>query len=204
MSESGALPDGVVAEARTRRLVLGITGMPGSGKSTFAERLVEEFAAEGVAAVAVPMDGFHLPDAELESRGLAAVKGAPATFDRAALEDLLTRLRDTSATITAPAYSRDLHAVVPDAIEVAPEVQIVLVEGNYLGLWPGVRDRLDEIWRIDVPWEVARERLIARRIATGREPESATEWVDRVDAANALLVLDSFATRVITDLEASS
>ena len=181
------------------RLLLGISGGPGAGKSTYAARLVDELGAKGFRAVAIPMDGFHLPDAVLASRGLLEVKGAPATFDRQAFEALLQRLRDGSQTVLAPAYSRAAHAVVPDSIRVPPEVRIVLVEGNYLGLWPGVRALLDEIWRLDVPWELARERLIARRIASGREPEQAREWVDRVDAANFALVADSCATRVIAE-----
>lgn len=182
-----------------KRLLLGISGGPGAGKSTFAARLAGELAAAGVAAAVVPMDGFHLPDAVLAERGLADVKGAPETFDRPAFEELLSQLRDTSRTVLAPAYSRDLHAVVPDAIAIEPDVQIVIVEGNYLGLWPGVRAALDEIWKLELPWETARERLIARRVATGRDPEAAAAWVDRVDAANAMLVADSYATRVITD-----
>ena len=177
------------------RRLLGIAGAPGAGKTTLAAQVREAYAD---VAVVVPMDGFHLPQAVLAERGLAAVKGAPSTFDRAAFESLLARLRDTSETVTAPAYSRELHAVVPEAISVPPETQIVLVEGNYLGYWPAVRRLLDEIWKLEVPWDVARERLIARRIATGSGPEAAREWVDRVDAANAMLVADDFATRVIT------
>ena len=189
----------MVSAARERRLLLGITGGPGAGKSTFAARMVRELAEKGVAAVAVPMDGFHLPQADLDSLGLADVKGAPSTFDRAALEALLDELREPNSTVHAPAYSRELHAVVPDAITVTPDTQIVLVEGNYLGFWPSVRDKFDEIWKLEVPWEIARERLIARRIATGRDRDEAVAWVDRVDAANALLVLDSPANRVIND-----
>ena len=184
-----------------KRLLLGISGGPGAGKSTFAARLAGELGAAGVATAVVPMDGFHLPDAVLADRGLADVKGSPETFDRAAFEDVLLRLRDTSRTVLAPAYSRERHAVVPDAIAVEPHVQIVLVEGNYLGLWPGVREKLDEIWKLELPWETARERLISRRVATGREPAAAAAWVDRVDAANAMAVADSYATRVITDVD---
>ena len=189
----------MISVARERRLLLGITGSPGAGKTTFAARLVAELAEKGVVAVAVPMDGFHLPQAELESRGLADIKGAPSTFDRAGLEALLVELRDRTSTVHAPAYSRELHVVVPGAITVTPDTQIVLVEGNYLGLWPSVRDKFDEVWKLEVPWDIARERLIARRITTGRDRGEAVAWVDRVDAANALLVLDSPADRVIKD-----
>ena len=182
-----------------RRVLIGISGGPGTGKSTFAARTVTELAAKGVTSVVVPMDGFHLPDAVLSERGLLASKGSPATFDRAGLEALLGRLRDPALTIFAPAYSRELHEVVPDAVEVGPEVRIVLVEGNYLGLWASTAALLDEVWKLEVPWEVARERLIARRIATGRDPREAQEWVDRVDSLNFMLVRDSFATRVIAD-----
>lgn len=181
------------------RVLIGISGGPGTGKSTFAARTVEELAAKGVTSVVVPMDGFHLPDAVLAERGLSASKGSPATFDRAGFESLLGRLRDVSVTTLAPTYSRELHEVVPDAIEVGPEVRIVLVEGNYLGLWPSTVALLDEVWKLDVPWEMARVRLIKRRIATGRDPVEAREWVDRVDALNYMLVKDSFATRVIAD-----
>ena len=50
------------ALARPGRALLGITGPPGAGKSTLAERLV---AAVGPAAAWVPMDGFHLADVAL-------------------------------------------------------------------------------------------------------------------------------------------
>lgn len=182
-----------------RRVLIGISGGPGTGKSTFAARTVQELAAKGVTSVVVPMDGFHLPDAVLAERGLEASKGSPATFDRLAFEALLERLRDPSVATLAPEYSRETHSVVPDAIAVEAGVQIVLVEGNYLGLWPSTVALLDELWKLDVPWEVARARLIARRIATGRDPAAAREWVDRVDALNFMLVKDSFATRVISD-----
>ena len=188
------LADAVLAAAAKRRVVLGICGGPGSGKSTLAAALAALWS--GADAVAVPMDGFHLSAAELERAGLAHLKGAPETFDPLALEALLAELR-AGTSRTAPAYSRELHDVIPDAIAVPPTCRIVIVEGNYLGLrgepWRRVRTHLDWLWRLDVPWELARDRLIARRIATGRDPDAAREWVDTVDAASARLVADADA-----------
>src|SRR6185295_16395920 len=51
---------------RGERAILGIAGAPGGGKSTLAAALVAEL---GEAAVLVPMDGFHLAQAELVRQG---------------------------------------------------------------------------------------------------------------------------------------
>jgi pantothenate kinase len=51
--------------------VLGLTGIPGAGKTTLAVALVERVNAElgGGAAVHLPMDGFHLANATLHRLG---------------------------------------------------------------------------------------------------------------------------------------
>ncbi|MFV0287726.1 MAG: nucleoside/nucleotide kinase family protein, partial [Demequina sp.] len=144
--------------------IVGLAGPPGSGKSTLAARMVD---AWGPGVVVVPMDGFHLSNADLAATGLAARKGAPETFDVAGLVTLLTALRKPGrGALTAPAYSRELHDPVPDAIAIPAGASTVIVEGNYLGLslgqWRSVRPRLDILWFLDVPWDVTRDRLIAR------------------------------------------
>ncbi|MCY7374202.1 MAG: hypothetical protein LH461_10995, partial [Spirochaetaceae bacterium] len=61
-----------LAEQGGRRL-LGIAGSPGSGKSTLAAEVTD--ALSGLAAL-VPMDGFHLAQAQLDALGRAERKGA--------------------------------------------------------------------------------------------------------------------------------
>ena len=177
------------------RVVIGIAGIPGAGKSTSGRALVTALTARGVPAAYLPMDGFHLPAAELARRGLASRKGAPETFDAAAYVGLLRSVRDARAAgrdIHAPDYDRDLHDVVPGRLVIPSGARVVVTEGNYLGLssggWEGVRPLLDALWWLDVPWEVARTRLIERRVATGRSREDAVAWVDSVDEANARIV----------------
>ena len=65
---------------RGGRQILGIVGLPGAGKSTLAQALVD---ALGDQAALAPMDGFHLANAELVRLGRTARKGAPDTFDAA-------------------------------------------------------------------------------------------------------------------------
>ena len=175
--------------ARPSRTLLGIAGPPGAGKSTLAARVADALGAD---AVVVPMDGFHLAQATLERLGRADRKGAPDTFDAAGFVALLHRLRASEETVWAPEYRRDLRHGVTGAIEVPATTPLVIVEGNYLlcdeaGFAP-VRELLDETWFCEIDDDVRIERLIARHIATGKEPGFAREWVLGSDEANARLV----------------
>ncbi len=175
------------------RVVLGICGAPGAGKSTLAASLV---AGLGDAAVVVPMDGFHLSDEELARRGLSDRKGAPETFDVEAYVALLRRLRAASDSVWTPAFDRDAEATVPDAIEVGPQHRLVVTEGNYLLLdqpgWREVPPLLDECWYVEGD-DARVQRLIDRHVRHGRSRDAATEWVLRSDEANARLVAESEA-----------
>ncbi len=177
------------------RVVLGVTGAPGAGKSTLTEALVTAVrAAFGEdAVVGVPMDGFHLAQAELVRLGRADRKGAPDTFDAAGFVALLRRLRAREdAVVYAPAFHRELEEAVAGAVAVPREVPFLVVEGNYLlldeGEWAGVRPLLDACWYMDVDDALRVEQLVARHVAFGRTPEAAREWVLRSDEANARTV----------------
>ena len=63
---------------RDTRTLEGIIGPPGAGKSTLSLRLQALYPE---ASQIVPMDGYHLANAELARLGRAARKGAPDTFD---------------------------------------------------------------------------------------------------------------------------
>ncbi len=183
------------------RTLLGIAGAPGAGKSTVAEALTREVAAAGVPTALVGMDGFHLAHSELERRGMVEVKGAPETFDAAGYVALLRRLRSPGGhTVWAPEFRREIEDAVAGAVPVGPDTALVVTEGNYLlldGPWRPVRDLLDEVWFVDVPDSVRRERLAARHRRHGRTDAQAWERTLGSDEANTRTVL---ATRYRTDL----
>jgi pantothenate kinase len=178
-----------LAEAGERRL-LGITGAPGAGKSTIAARVVE---ALGEAAALVPMDGFHLANAELERLGRRDRKGAIDTFDAGGYVALLRRLRSPAGeAVSAPTFRREIEEPIACAIPVAPEVPLVVTEGNYLlvpgGPWAAVRDLLDEAWYVAPDEETRIEWLIARHVEFGKPPDVARAWSLSTDQRNAELV----------------
>jgi pantothenate kinase len=180
------------------RVLIGLVGVPGAGKSSFADALV---TALGTGSVVVPMDGFHLPNDVLAARGLADVKGAPETFDRAGFVALLRRLRTELGPVSAPRFDRAAEASVPGAIVVAPTVRLVVVEGNYLLHWPDAHELLDQVWLVEATSDEARvAQLVARHEDFGRTPSQAREWVNRSDQANARLIAESgsLADRVVS------
>ncbi|MGW1543797.1 nucleoside/nucleotide kinase family protein [Streptomyces sp. NPDC002309] len=191
--------DDLLARARGlavdgRRAVLGIAGSPGAGKTTLAERLVRELNGSGRPWVAhVPMDGFHLADAELDRLGRRDRKGAPDTFDAAGYAALLRRLHeDADDVVYAPGFERVLEQPLAGAIPVPPTARLVVTEGNYLlldsGAWARVRPRLDEVWFCELPEPERVRRLVARHVEFGKEREEAVAWVMGTDKRNAALV----------------
>ncbi|WP_055619749.1 nucleoside/nucleotide kinase family protein [Streptomyces sp. JHA19] len=186
------------------RAVLGIAGSPGAGKTTLAETLVRELNGTGDPWVAhVPMDGFHLADAELERLGRRDRKGAPDTFDAAGYAALLRRLREEPGddVVYAPGFERELEQPIAGAVPVEPAARLMVTEGNYLlldtGAWARVRAQLDEVWFCELDEEERLRRLIARHERFGKTHEEAVAWVTRSDQRNAELVA---ATRDRADL----
>ena len=169
------------------RIIVGLAGPPGVGKSTVSERLAIE-----TGAVIAPMDGFHLPNAELDRLDRRGRKGAPDTFDSdafvGAVEDVCAARRD----VAWPTFDRDLDEPVVGGMTSPAEAGHVVVEGNYLLLddepWSRLRSLLSPMVYLHVDDDVRRRRLVERHVRFGRSEMDAARFVDESDEANAALI----------------
>lgn len=182
------------------RIILGLCGAPGAGKSTFAAQLAQ--ALGGDRAVVVPMDGFHLGQDVIKDSPKLDRKGAIDTFDVGGYRSLLQRIRSREEDVVyAPAYRRGLEEPIAASIPVSREHPVVITEGNYLlapdPRWQAVRAELDQVWYLETPDELRLTRLIDRHVHFGKALSNAVEWVHRSDEPNAEFIR---TTRSAADL----
>jgi type I pantothenate kinase len=111
--------------------VIGIAGSVAVGKSTTA-RLLKELLARWPAHPKVDLvttDGFLLPNAELERRGLLRQKGFPESYDRRALTRFVADVKAGRPEVTAPVYSHLGYDVVPGERLTVRQPDILILEG---------------------------------------------------------------------------
>ncbi|WP_328540266.1 nucleoside/nucleotide kinase family protein [Streptomyces sp. NBC_00344] len=159
--------------AEDGRVLIGLVGEPGAGKSTLSAQLCDRAEALLPArTVAVSMDGFHLAQRVIDARHQSTRKGTIDTFDGVGFLAMLARtLRETETTVWWPEFRREIEEPVAGAVEVAPHHRLVIVDGNFLLAdqepWHRVREHFTEIWFLDAEPQARRERLTRRYIAHG-------------------------------------
>jgi pantothenate kinase len=187
----------VIEDAGPDRILVGIAGAPGAGKSTIASELNDRL---GPSSIVLPMDGFHLPGARLVELGRRERMGAPDTFDTDAFVRTLTALRGSprapfrndGESVRAPSFNREIEEPVPESITITPSFRKVVVEGNYLlldsGGWERVAPLLDLTFYVDVARDIRIRRLIDRHVAFGKSEADARGWALGTDESNARLI----------------
>jgi fructokinase len=177
-----------------QRHLLGITGVPGAGKSKVAQEIIDKLGSD--LAAFVPMDGFHLSNHTLIAWRRRGRKGACDTFDADGYVHLLRRLRNQEEEIVhAPDFNRDVDESIGSALPIRREVPLIVTEGNYLltdvGGWAGVAPLLDTSWYLLVDEATRLQRLTYRHQLHGMTHKQAEAWARTTDQDNAVLIARS-------------
>lgn len=183
-----------------RRLLVGLAGCPGSGKSTCAAEVVARACAlagtEGYAAV-LPLDGFHLTRAQLgalpNAEEALARRGAPWTFDGVAFRGAVQAAAAAGRELALPSFDHAAGDPEPGGVVLRPHCRVVIVEGLYVlspeAPWAEAAPFLDDSWFMDVAPEDVLARVARRhQRAWGLSPAQARARAAGNDAANARLV----------------
>ncbi|EAS33076.3 uncharacterized protein CIMG_04100 [Coccidioides immitis RS] len=195
------------------RYMVAISGIPGSGKSSLAKIMTEQmnvrYATEHPdkppIATWVGMDGFHLTRAQLAAMPdpvyAVARRGAAFTFDPVKFTKLVRAVREdispSSAIIYAPSFDHAIKDPVEDDIPIPVTARIVFFEGNYLSLnnepWTEVAGLMDEVWFVEVDFEVARQRLVKRHVEAGiaKNEEEADKRAVENDLVNGKEIVEN-------------
>lgn len=191
-------------DRKNERILVGISGAPGAGKSTLSQALSTKLnKSEHVAAV-IPMDGYHLDDSLLENLGLLKRKGAPETFDFAGFKHLLLRIKNEDEVVY-PVFDREREISIAGAGILKKNIRIVIVEGNYLLFDEKPWSCLSKLWDysvfLDVELTVLEQRLVDRWIDHGFSRAEAQQKAVGNDIQNAKRVIASRiqATRIISN-----
>ena len=151
-------------------LIVGVTGAIAAGKSTFAGQLQTALAdapdAAGVEVVCT--DGFLLPNATLEARGLSMRKGFPESYDVGALRGALAAIRQGPASF--PSYSHVTYDVDPALARRLEPPHVLIVEG--LALHDPAAVGLDTLVYLDADEAHLEAWFCERFIGLWREAET--------------------------------
>ncbi|KAF9235834.1 P-loop containing nucleoside triphosphate hydrolase protein [Melanogaster broomeanus] len=193
------------------RLLVAIAGVPASGKSSFASRLVQEInslaenAQNRDQAVLVGLDGWHLTRAQLDAMGDPKLahdrRGIHWTFDAHSYVSFVERLRqplpEDASIITAPSFDHALKDPTPDAVFIHSHNRIVVIEGLYTMLniepWCQAAASMDERWWVQIDSGKAKERLVKRHVQTGvaKDMDEAVWRAENNDEDNGKYILEN-------------
>ncbi len=155
-----ALVDLIRERTATAPALVGIAGAVAVGKTTIVRMLANGLEAHGRRVRSLSTDSFLLPNAVLNERGLLMRKGFPESYDDAAIDAALRRLR-AGETTDVPVYSHDVYDIVAGTVESIAAADVMLIEG-IVALQPPTVDHLDLAVYIDAPESSVRDWFIER------------------------------------------
>ena len=155
------------------RLLLGIAGGTGSGKTTVASNIVKRLALDSITVIT--MDSYYRDLADLPpTRRDEANFDHPDSIEHDLFVEHLRTLK-AGRSIEQPVYDFTRHVRTGSTVRIEPR-EVVIAEGILLFHVPEIRETLDIRIFVDTPADIRLLRRITRDIRDrGRTLESVTE-----------------------------
>jgi D-glycerate 3-kinase len=185
------------AREQNRRIVVGINGAQGSGKTTLCRFLEPLLANRNLKAVTIALDDLYLTRAERQELAhdhhpLFATRGVPGTHDVALAESILDAIM-VGRPVAMPRFDKSIDDRAPGEDMVLPPIDVILLEGWFVGAVPqsaaALREPVNRLEAEEDPDGVWR-REVNRRLAT-----DYAELFARIDLLVMLKVPDFDAVR---------
>jgi uridine kinase len=175
----------VRAEGRPPRVLVGIDGASGTGKSTLADELGGLLDATGVSVIRSSIDSFHRPRAERYRRGAASAEGyyRDSHDPEAVRRCLLDPFRSGSESVQTAAFDEPTDQPSIVWCDDLPRDAVLVFDGLFL-----LRPELADCWDVSVfllagqRREAAWQEYLRRDLPTDPE-ERAAETAARVARA---------------------
>lgn len=192
--------DDVPVDASPRPFIVGVIGIPGSGKSTSCSILTGLLRDLG--SMLMPLDGYHHTKDALtkfpDPKDALYRRGAPDTFDAQSITSDLERIKyGSDEIVTIPDWDHAVADPRPHAYSFQrSKHRVVICEGLYLlhdsDGWETVESYCDMTIFVNANVDVCVERLkIRNKCIPGYTPEEIEIRCDTVDRANAMTVMAS-------------
>lgn len=143
---------------------VGVDGVDGAGKSTFARELAEALRSQGRPVLELSVDDWHRPRAERYARGRRSPEGFwldSFDYDRLVAECLGPLGPGGTRRYRAVGHDLETDQLVFDDPDEAPAGAAVVVDGLFLHR-AELEGALDFTVFVDVPFEVSAARMAVR------------------------------------------
>lgn len=153
---------------RRGRVLVGVDGVDGAGKTVFADNLATAFAEEDLAVFRASIDGFHRPRAMRYERGRTSPEGFYRdSYDYDVFHRILIDPYRRGEPFRTAAWDVDLDESVEAAEQTAPQDAVLIIDGIFLH-----RPELRGLWHWTVWLEAPFEETFARMaVRDGADPD---------------------------------